>query len=94
MHLTRLVPLVGALLLAPAAGADSVTFHPAIIAAPNGPPRGASMEQVEAQFGAPANRTGPVGDPPITVWHYAGFKVYFEYDRVLHSTARRERPAG
>ena len=98
MHTTRLLPLLGTLLLAPAAGADTLTFDPNIVAAPDGPPRYATMEEVEARFGVPERRSGPVGEPPITVWHYSQFKVYFEFDRVLHSTALKKarglKPAG
>ena len=49
------------------------------------PARGSSMSRVEARFGAPANRSGPVGKPPITRWDYPEFVVYFEFDHVLHS---------
>ena len=52
--------------------------------------RGATMEQVEKQFGAPANRHAAVGggsqqQPPITRWDYSGFSVFFEHDRVIDS---------
>jgi len=43
------------------------------------------MDRVLAEFGEPNSRKGPVGDPPITVWDYGNFKVYFEYDTVLHT---------
>jgi hypothetical protein len=33
--------------------------------------------------------SGPVGDPPITVWYYPAFNVYFEYNKVLHSVEPR-----
>ncbi|MGA0002404.1 MAG: hypothetical protein ACO3IZ_12255 [Steroidobacteraceae bacterium] len=46
---------------------------------------GSSMAAVEASLGAPTNRHGPVGDPPITRWDYPGLAVFFEYDKVLHS---------
>lgn len=49
------------------------------------PRRGATMAQVEAQFGAPANKRAAVGQPPITRWDYAQFSVYFEHERVLHA---------
>ncbi|HET9865017.1 MAG TPA: hypothetical protein VFP37_16350 [Steroidobacteraceae bacterium] len=49
------------------------------------PQRGATMAAVEAKFGAPANKSSPVGDPPITKWFYADFVVVFEHDKVLHS---------
>lgn len=52
------------------------------------PARGTSMAKVEARFGAPATRAGPVGQPPITRWDYADFVVYFEYDHVVHAVGR------
>jgi hypothetical protein len=53
------------------------------------PSRGASMAQVERQFGAPAERVAPVGQPPITRWVYPGMVVFFEYDHVVHAVVRR-----
>ncbi|HEX6999968.1 MAG TPA: hypothetical protein VF322_17685 [Gammaproteobacteria bacterium] len=52
------------------------------------PTRGMTMERVEASFGTPTARRGPVGDPPITRWDYPGFSVYFEYKHVIHSVVR------
>ncbi|MGB5246789.1 MAG: hypothetical protein WBN34_09600 [Woeseia sp.] len=52
------------------------------------PTRGMSRQQVEAAFGAPDARRGPVGQPPISRWDYPGFAVYFEYDRVIHSVSK------
>lgn len=49
------------------------------------PKRGISMEKVLSKFGEPDQRFGPVGDPPITEWVYGSFRVYFEYQTVLHS---------
>lgn len=54
---------------------------------PGRPTRGMSMEKVEATFGAPTNRTAPVGEPPITRWEYPGFTVYFEHQFVIHTVA-------
>ena len=51
------------------------------------PSRGASMDQVEARFGAPAERYAAVGQPPITRWVYPSFVVYFEYRHVVHAVA-------
>jgi hypothetical protein len=51
------------------------------------PARGMTMRQVEERFGAPSQRRGSVGQPPITRWDYAEFSVYFEYERVLHAVA-------
>ncbi|MBV9345559.1 MAG: hypothetical protein JO341_01995 [Gammaproteobacteria bacterium] len=47
------------------------------------PKRGATMGEVEKQFGAPVNRHPTVGQPPITRWDYNGFCVVFEKDRVI-----------
>jgi hypothetical protein len=49
------------------------------------PQRGATMTAVEAKFGAPANKSSPVGNPPITKWFYPNFVVVFEHDKVLHA---------
>ena len=49
------------------------------------PQRGSSMSAVEARFGAPSNKSGPVGTPPITKWFYPNFVVVFEHDKVLHA---------
>ena len=59
-----------------------VTIKPANVETPQ---RGSSMEAVEARFGAPANKSGPVGNPPITKWFYPNFVVVFENDKVLHA---------
>ncbi len=49
------------------------------------PGRGISMEAVLGEFGEPDERFVPVGEPPITEWVYGSFRVYFEYEVVLHS---------
>ena len=59
-----------------------VTVKPANVETPK---RGATMEAVEARFGAPANKAGPVGTPAITKWFYPNFVVVFENDKVLHA---------
>jgi hypothetical protein len=51
------------------------------------PAKGASMQSVEARFGAPASRHAAIGKPPITRWDYPGFSVYFEYQHVVHAVA-------
>lgn len=56
---------------------------------PGKPMRGMTKDSVEADYGNPASRQQPVGDPPITRWEYDGFVVYFEYDRVIHSVRKR-----
>lgn len=49
------------------------------------PQRGMDQQDVLTAFGSPSERHTPVGDPPITRWDYPGFRVYFEYDLVLHA---------
>lgn len=49
------------------------------------PKRGISMDKVLADFGEPEFRKDAVGDPPITEWDYGDFRVYFEFQTVLHS---------
>ena len=49
------------------------------------PQRGATMTAVEQKFGAPANKSSAVGNPPITKWFYPNFVVVFENDKVLHA---------
>jgi len=49
------------------------------------PQRGATMTAVEQKFGAPANKSSSVGNPPITKWFYPNFVVVFENDKVLHA---------
>lgn len=53
------------------------------------PANGMSMVEVEAQFGSPGNKQGPVGDPPITQWAYDRWSVYFEYDKVLFTVLHK-----
>ena len=49
------------------------------------PQRGSTMTAVEQKFGAPANKSSTVGNPPITKWFYPHFVVVFENDKVLHA---------
>jgi len=56
------------------------------------PTRGMTMAQVEARFGAPAQRFDAVGRPPITRWVYPGFVVFYEYQHVVHAVAVRPAP--
>lgn len=59
-----------------------VTIKPTNVETPK---RGSSMEAVQAKFGEPANKAGPVGNPAITKWFYPNFVVVFENDKVLHA---------
>lgn len=49
------------------------------------PRRGISMDRVLSEFGEPERRNEAIGEPPITEWDYDAFRVYFEYQTVLHS---------
>lgn len=54
------------------------------------PTRGMSMTQVERRYGAPVEKLSPAGGdtrrhPTINRWRYAGYTVYFERSRVIHS---------
>lgn len=72
-----------------AARADSLVIDTELGPARNGPKAGSSMLDVERVFGEPAERSAPVGEPPITFWRYPGFTVYFEYEKVLHAVAKK-----
>ncbi len=54
------------------------------------PRLGMDMNTVEKQFGAPQQRSGPTGEPPITRWQYTDFTVYFEGRTVIHAVATVE----
>ena len=56
---------------------------------PGKPRRGMTQERVEAEFGNPQSRKPAVGDPPISRWEYAGFVVFFEYDKVIHAVSKQ-----
>ena len=53
------------------------------------PTRGMTQDRVRAVYGSPQSQEAAVGEPPISRWHYAGFVVYFEYDRVIHAVTKR-----
>ncbi len=53
------------------------------------PSRGMTEDQVRAEFGSPQSMEAAVGEPPISRWIYAGFVVFFEYDRVIHTVTKR-----
>ncbi|HHL32611.1 MAG TPA: hypothetical protein ENJ41_08485 [Oceanospirillales bacterium] len=53
------------------------------------PERGMTMNQVLSQFGEPLARQAPVGEPPITVWSYQQFTVYFEHRWVIDSVVNK-----
>lgn len=58
------------------------------------PPKGTNKAQVEAVYGEPQSKHGPVGDPPIYSWEYPEYTVYFEGDFVLHTVLKQESGNG
>lgn len=72
--------------------ADTLDMSPAADAgfdAPGKPTRGMTQDRVRSQYGEPRSRESAVGEPPISRWHYDGFVVYFEFDKVIHSVSKR-----
>ena len=55
------------------------------------PRTGMTQASVRDNWGTPWEIRGPVGEPPISQWHYDGFVVYFEGDRVLHAVLTPQR---
>ncbi len=52
------------------------------------PRRGATMDKVQNELGAPLSSSAPIGTPPITTWVYDDRIVYFEYSHVIHVVTR------
>lgn len=52
------------------------------------PKTGMTDKKVEAKFGAPLNRSTPIGKPPISKWEYSEYWVYFEGDRVINTVLK------
>lgn len=92
MPMLRTTLLAASLLLVPALQARAETLvidHTRQTSGMSKPGNGMSMADVEAAYGNPLEKRPAVGEPPITQWVYGDFIVYFEYDRVIHSVARR-----
>ena len=76
--------------LAVPATSETLAIDGQVAVKPSGvetPQRGSTMTAVEAKFGAPSNKAGPVGNPAITKWFYPNFVVVFENDKVIHTVA-------
>lgn len=67
---------------------DTDTGH-AMLTGGDRPTRGMTMQKVQDDWGQPAMRRAPVGEPPITRWEYPEFVVYFEHNRVIHAVLKR-----
>jgi len=66
------------------ASAETVNMDGGMARSDDGrPTRGMTQASVESKYGSPVSVNAPVGDPPISRWEYAGFVVFFEYDRVI-----------
>ena len=94
-RIARVVPLLALLAVAGTVSAETLLIervqeeNKAAL-----PTRGMSMAQVEARFGAPADRLDPRGGqkrqwPTINRWGYPGFTVYFEKDKVIDAVANK-----
>jgi hypothetical protein len=68
-----------------------VASHAERSAEANLPRTGMSQSSVRNGWGNPGETTGPVGNPPISQWHYEDFVVYFEGDRVIHAVLKPRR---
>ncbi|KPP98921.1 hypothetical protein [Marinobacter sp. HL-58] len=79
----------------PTAAAEEVRVpvksHAERSAEANLPRTGMSESSVRNGWGSPTETNGPVGDPPISQWHYEDFVVYFEDDRVVHAVLKPQR---
>lgn len=55
------------------------------------PDRSMTKTAVQEAFGKPHEIQDSVGEPPITVWEYEDFVVYFEQNWVLHAVVRHPK---
>ncbi|PFG09093.1 hypothetical protein [Marinobacter sp. LV10MA510-1] len=53
------------------------------------PQTGMKAERVRERWGSPGSTGGPVGQPPISQWHYPAFVVYFESERIIRAVMKR-----
>ncbi|MDQ3288577.1 MAG: hypothetical protein M3Q42_10040 [Pseudomonadota bacterium] len=92
---TRAVPLLAVLAFAGGASAETLLIERVQNESQvRLPARGQSMAQIEASFGAPAQRMDPRGGqkrqwPQINRWVYPEFTVYFEMSRVIDVVLNR-----
>ena len=55
------------------------------------PNSGMSTDLVRDKFGSPESIQDAIGEPPITIWRYEGYSVYFEYDLVIHTVLHKAK---
>jgi len=95
MNRLRTVPLLAVLAFAGVVSAETLLIER--VQQENNaamPARGMTMAQVEARFGAPADRLDPRGGqkhqwPTINRWSYPAFTVYFEKNKVIDAVANK-----
>ena len=97
MRLSIALTTAALLAVAGAASADTLLIERVQHETVAMPARGTSMSQVEARFGAPAERMDPRGGqkrqwPTIHRWVYPAFTVYFENSRVIDAVANQSTP--
>ena len=85
---------LAAVLAAGAAQADTLLIDRTAQPASSLPVRGQTMAQIEARYGAPAEKLDPRGGqkrqwPTINRWVYPEFTVYFEKQKVIDVVANR-----
>ncbi len=91
MHKLRMISAI-VLLVALTATANAQTGNMSGASAGSNdgrPSRGMTQASVESRYGSPVVVEAPIGHPPITRWEYAGFVVFFEYDKVIHAVVKR-----
>jgi hypothetical protein len=71
------------------ASADTLIVSGIATQATDTPARGLTQTAVESRWGQPISKREPVGNPPVASWEYSTFVVYFEYNHVIHSVAKR-----
>ncbi|MBL4606612.1 MAG: hypothetical protein JKY01_02140 [Pseudomonadales bacterium] len=54
------------------------------------PENGVNKQDVARKYGNPDRKESAVGEPPISIWHYANYSVYFEYNKVLHTVLKKK----
>lgn len=82
------LPISG--LVSAATGTTSVSQQSTDLKRLARPKHGVSKEYVAQKFGEPASKEAPIGEPPISVWHYNSYSVYFEHHKVIHTVLKKK----
>jgi hypothetical protein len=78
-----------ALAIAGSANADTLLIDGIASGSDSVPTAGITKDRVAANWGEPASKIAAVGEPPISRWVYDDFVVFFEFDHVIHTVAKR-----